>query len=146
VVRKSDLIELQKTQRPFGGLAAARWGQLGRVFSSPGPIYEPEGRGADYWRTARALYAAGFRAGDLVHNSFSYHMTPGAWILEAGAQALGCTVFPSRCRPDRAAGGGDGRPAAQRLCRHAVLPAHPAGKGRRTRHQAAIVDQGAGLG
>jgi phenylacetate-CoA ligase len=95
VVRKSDLIELQKTRRPFGGLAAAGWGQLGRVFSSPGPIYEPEGRSADYWRTARALYAAGFRAGDLVHNSFSYHMTPGAWILEAGAQALGCTVFPA---------------------------------------------------
>jgi phenylacetate-CoA ligase len=65
------------------------------VFSSPGPIYEPEGRSADYWRTARALYAAGFRAGDLVHNSFSYHMTPGAWILEAGATALGCTVFPA---------------------------------------------------
>ena len=95
VVRKSDLIELQKTRRPFGGLAASGWGQLGRVFSSPGPIYEPEGRGADYWRTARALYAAGFRAGDLVHNSFSYHMTPGAWILEAGATALGCTVFPA---------------------------------------------------
>ena len=95
VVRKSDLIELQKQQRPFGGLAAARWGKLGRVFSSPGPIYEPEGRGADYWRTARALFAAGFRAGDLVHNSFSYHMTPGAWILEAGAHALGCTVFPA---------------------------------------------------
>jgi phenylacetate-CoA ligase len=95
VVRKSDLIELQKQQRPFGGLAASQWGRLGRVFSSPGPIYEPEGRVADYWRTARALYAAGFRAGDLVHNSFSYHMTPGAWILEAGAQALGCTVFPA---------------------------------------------------
>jgi phenylacetate-CoA ligase len=95
VVRKSDLIELQKQQRPFGGLAASHWGKLGRVFSSPGPIYEPEGRVADYWRTARALYAAGFRAGDLVHNSFSYHMTPGGWIMEAGAQALGCSVFPA---------------------------------------------------
>ena len=95
VVRKSDLIELQKQRPPFGGLAASHWGKLGRVFSSPGPIYEPEGRVADYWRTARALYAAGFRAGDLVHNSFSYHMTPGAWILEAGAHALGCTVFPA---------------------------------------------------
>lgn len=94
VVRKHQLIELQKRQRPFGGLVAARWGQLGRVFSSPGPIYEPEGRNPDYWRTARALFAAGFRAGDLVHNSFSYHMTPGAWILEGGALALGCTVFP----------------------------------------------------
>ncbi len=95
VVRKIDLIELQKKLRPFGGLVASRWGTLGRVFSSPGPIYEPEGRCADYWRTARALHAAGFRPGDLVHNSFSYHMTPGAWILEAGAQALGCTVFPA---------------------------------------------------
>ena len=94
VVRKHELIELQKQHRPFGGLVAARWGQMGRVFSSPGPIYEPESRNADYWRTARALFAAGFRAGDLVHNSFSYHMTPGAWILEGGALALGCTVFP----------------------------------------------------
>ena len=94
VLRKHELIELQKRQRPFGGLSASQWGRMGRVFSSPGPIYEPEGRDADYWRSARALYAAGVRAGDLVHNSFSYHMTPGAWILEAGAQALGCTVFP----------------------------------------------------
>jgi phenylacetate-CoA ligase len=94
VLRKHELIDLQKNQRPFGGLAASAWGRLGRVFSSPGPIYEPEGRSADYWRTARALYAAGIRAGDLVHNSFSYHMTPGGWLLEAGAQALGCTVFP----------------------------------------------------
>ena len=94
VIRKHELIELQKQQRPFGGLVATPYGKLGRVFSSPGPIYEPEGRGADWWRTARALFAAGFRAGDLVHNSFSYHMTPGAWILEAGAHALGCSVFP----------------------------------------------------
>ena len=94
VLRKHELIALQQAQRPFGGLVATRYGKLGRVFSSPGPIYEPEGRCADYWRAARALYAAGFRAGDLVHNSFSYHLTPGAWILEAGAQALGCSVFP----------------------------------------------------
>ncbi len=94
VLRKHELIELQKRRRPLGGLAASGWGALGRVFASPGPIYEPEGRQPDYWRTARALYAAGVRAGDLVHNSFSYHMTPGAWLLEAGALALGCTVFP----------------------------------------------------
>ncbi|MCX8018095.1 MAG: phenylacetate--CoA ligase family protein, partial [Rhodocyclaceae bacterium] len=94
VVRKHELIALQKQRPPFGGLVAARWGEIGRVFASPGPIYEPEGRDADYWRTARALFAAGFRAGELVHNSFSYHMTPGAWILEGGARALGCTVFP----------------------------------------------------
>jgi phenylacetate-CoA ligase len=94
VIRKHELIELQKARRPFGGLVATPYGKLGRVFSSPGPIYEPEGRCADWWRTARALFAAGFRAGDLVHNSFSYHMTPGAWILEGGALALGCSVFP----------------------------------------------------
>lgn len=94
VVRKHELIALQKQFPPFGGLVASRWGSMGRVFSSPGPIYEPEGRNADYWRTARALFAAGFRAGDLVHNSFSYHMTPGGWIMESGALALGCTVFP----------------------------------------------------
>jgi len=94
VIRKHQLIELQKAQRPFGGLVATARAGLARIYASPGPIYEPEGRGADYWRTARALFAAGFRGGDLIHNSFSYHMTPGAWILEAGAQALGCAVFP----------------------------------------------------
>lgn len=94
VVRKHELIALQRQHPPFGGLVASRWGQMGRVFSSPGPIYEPEGRNPDYWRTARAMFAAGFRAGDLAHNSFSYHMTPGGWIMEGGALALGCTVFP----------------------------------------------------
>ncbi len=93
VVRKSELLLLQKGNRPFGGFAATRWGQARLVFASPGPIYEPEGRGADYWRMARALFAAGFRPGDLVHNCFSYHFTPGGAMLESGAHALGCTVF-----------------------------------------------------
>src|SRR5207244_5110456 len=66
-----------------------------RGYASPGPIYEPEGATADYWRCARGLFAAGFRAGDLVHNAFSYHMTPGAFIMESGAHAVGCTVFPA---------------------------------------------------
>mgnify|MGYP002349543775 FL=1 len=66
-----------------------------RIYASPGPIYEPEGPRADYWRAARAMHAAGFRAGDLAHNAFSYHMTPGAFIMESGAHALGCTVFPA---------------------------------------------------
>jgi phenylacetate-CoA ligase len=101
VVRKHELLERQKASRAaggdaFGGFAAVLRGPaMTRIFASPGPIYEPEGSGRDYWRTARALHAAGFRAGDLVHNSFSYHMTPGAFILEAGALALGCTVFPA---------------------------------------------------
>ena len=94
VVRKSELTERQQASRPFGGFVGEWRGRVARVYSSPGPIYEPEGRGADYWRTARALFAAGFRSGDVVHNSFSYHMTPGGWIFEAGALALGCTVFP----------------------------------------------------
>ncbi len=93
VVRKSELIELQRLDRPFGGFATVGWGDAALVFASPGPIYEPEGRDADYWRIARALHAAGFRGGDLVHNCFSYHFTPGGAMLESGARALGCTVF-----------------------------------------------------
>jgi phenylacetate-CoA ligase len=99
VLRKSELLEQQAANRPFGGYAAVGWSNAARqatkVFASPGPIYEAEGRSPlGYARTARALYAAGFRAGDLVHNTFSYHMTPGGWIMDAGATALGCTVFP----------------------------------------------------
>jgi phenylacetate-CoA ligase len=95
VTRKSELLDLQQADRPFGGLAATRWGDAMRVFASPGPIYEPEGRRADYWRLARPLFAAGFRRGDLVHNCFSYHFTPAGSMLETGAHALGCTVFPA---------------------------------------------------
>jgi phenylacetate-CoA ligase len=101
VTRKSELLDRQKALRAaggdaFGGFSAlVRGPRMSRIFASPGPIYEPEGHSADYWRTGRALYAAGFRSGELVHNSFSYHMTPGAFILEAGAHAVGCTVFPA---------------------------------------------------
>ena len=103
VTRKHELLERQTAHRasdPFGGFSAIGWRTQGaaraarRVFQSPGPIYEPEGAGADYWRFGRALFAAGFRAGDLVHNSFSYHLTPAGSMLESGAHALGCTVFP----------------------------------------------------
>lgn len=94
VTRKSDLIEIQKADMPFGGLTTVPPGQLRRVFASPGPIYDPEGVAANYWRTARALYAAGFRAGDLVHNTFSYHLTPAGAMLEDGARAVGCAVIP----------------------------------------------------
>jgi phenylacetate-CoA ligase len=93
VLRKSALTELQAKMPPFGGFATAPAGVLGRVFMSPGPIFEPEGRGEDWWRTARALFAAGIRKGDIVHNTFAYHLTPGGWILDAGARALGCTVI-----------------------------------------------------
>jgi phenylacetate-CoA ligase len=103
VTRKHELLQRQQAQRastPFGGFAAVGWQGLNpprgakRVFQSPGTIYEPEGEAPDYWRAARAIYAAGFRPGDLVHNSFSYHLTPAGAIMESGAHAVGCTVFP----------------------------------------------------
>ena len=103
VTRKYELLARQQAQRatdPFGGFATIGWKGLlrssgaRRVYQSPGPIYEPEGTATDYWRAARAMAAAGFEAGDLVHNCFSYHLTPGAWIMESGAHALGCTVIP----------------------------------------------------
>jgi len=94
VTRKGDLVERQKAAPPFGGYAAVGWGAAVRVFASPGPIYEPEGRTQDYWRLARALFAAGFRAGALIHNGFAYHLTPAGAFVDSAAQALGCTVFP----------------------------------------------------
>src|SRR5579859_1594942 len=95
VTRKSDLGELQKRTPPLGGLNATPREKLAKLFVSPGPICEPEGHGKDWWRTARGLYAGGFRAGDLVINTFSYHFTPAGSMLEGGALALGCTVVPS---------------------------------------------------
>jgi phenylacetate-CoA ligase len=96
VVRKSELLEQQLASRPFGGFSAVGWGAAcRRVFASPGPLYEPEGAGPDYYRLARALHAAGFREGDLVHNTFSYHFTPAGAMMETAAHALGCTVFPA---------------------------------------------------
>jgi phenylacetate-CoA ligase len=93
ILRKSALKDLQAKSPPFGGFATSPAGALQRVFMSPGPIFEPEGSGEDWWRTARALYAAGIRRGDIVHNTFAYHLTPGGWILDAGARALGCAVI-----------------------------------------------------
>jgi phenylacetate-CoA ligase len=94
VTRKSSLIELQRAAPPFGGLATVAPGALARIFASPGPIYDPEGRQPDYWRTARVLFAAGFRKGDVIHNCFSYHLTPAGSMYETGAHALGCAVIP----------------------------------------------------
>ena len=103
ITRKSELLERQKAARAesggqemFGGFSTlVRGPTMPRVFASPGPIYEPDGAHPDYWRGARGLYAAGFRSRDLVHNAFSYHMTPGAFIMESAAHAIGCTVFPA---------------------------------------------------
>jgi phenylacetate-CoA ligase len=102
VIRKHELLERQKALRaqdPFGGFSAIGWRGIPagkgarRVFQSPGPIYEPEGTAADYWRMARAIYAAGFRENDLAHCSFSYHLTPAGSMMESGAHAVGCATF-----------------------------------------------------
>ena len=94
VLRKPDLAALQKVHPPFGGLNVTAPGKVRRLLMSPGPIFEPEGMGNDWWGAARACYAAGLRAGDIVHNSFAYHLTPGGFILESGWYALGCAVIP----------------------------------------------------
>ncbi len=94
VLPKADLVALQKDNPPFGGLNVIPAGKAKRLQMSPGPLFEPEGHGKDFASSARALFAAGFRSGDIVHNSFSYHLTPGAYILEEGAIALGCAVIP----------------------------------------------------
>lgn len=98
VTRKHELLARQQAQRGsdvFGGFSTLSFGAgMPRVFASPGPIYEPESTAPDYWRMARAMFAAGFRAGELVHNCFSYHFTPAGSMMETGAHALGCTVFP----------------------------------------------------
>jgi phenylacetate-CoA ligase len=95
VLRKSDLVRLQHESPPFGGFVAEPLAHFGRLFSSPGPIYEPEGRHEDAWRAARGLAAAGFARGDVVLNTFSYHLVPGGFILDSGARALGCVVIPA---------------------------------------------------
>jgi phenylacetate-CoA ligase len=94
ILRKSDLPALQKDSPPFGGLNLVAPGKARRLLMSPGPIFEPEGRSADFADAARALFAVGVRPGDIVHNSFAYHLTPGGWMLEGGAHALGCAIIP----------------------------------------------------
>jgi phenylacetate-CoA ligase len=94
VLRKSNLKERQLASPPFGGFVVTPPDKLKHLLMSPGPIFEPEGHGTDWWNAARALFAAGFRHGDVVHNAFAYHLTPGGFILESGAHALGCTVIP----------------------------------------------------
>jgi phenylacetate-CoA ligase len=95
LLRKSELPVRQRERPPFGGFNVTPPGRVRRLLMSPGPIFEPEGEGKDTWGAARALFAAGIRAGDIVHNAFSYHLTPGGFILESGAHALGCAVIPA---------------------------------------------------
>jgi len=94
ITRKSDLMQIQSKNSPLGGLTA-KTANLGRIFQSPGPIYDPENTSDDWWRVGQAFYAAGFRKGDLVQNTLSYHLTPGGFILDSGARACGCIVIPA---------------------------------------------------
>jgi phenylacetate-CoA ligase len=95
ILRKAELPALQKAALPFGGLVPATPGSFGRLFTSPGPIFEPEGTGSDAWGAARGLFAAGLRPGDIVLNTLSYHLTPGGFIMDSAARALGCAVIPA---------------------------------------------------
>ncbi|TWH00156.1 phenylacetate-CoA ligase [Mesorhizobium sp. J18] len=95
VLRKPELLEMQAANPPFGGFVDPAALAGARVFMSPGPIWEPQAQGSDPWQAARAFFAAGVRRGDIVHNAFAHHMTPGGYILDEGARALGCTVFPA---------------------------------------------------
>ena len=95
LTRKSELIALQVEQRPFGGYTSQNGPQPSHVFASPGPIYEPGFAVTDFWRFARSLYASGFRSGELVHNCFSYHLTPAGQMFDSAARALGCIVIPA---------------------------------------------------
>ena len=133
VTRKSDLIEAQRAEPPFAGLTATPVGRLRKVFSSPGPIYDAEGSAPDWWRFARALFAAGFRSGDLVHNCFSYHFTPAGSMIETGAHALGCAVFP----------GGIGQTEMQA---RTIADLRPAGYGGTPSFLKIIIDKGRELG
>ena len=137
VIRKHELLELQAQGRqadPFGGFSAVRYGPLmPRVFASPGTIYEPQGARPDYWRLARALFAAGFRRGELIHNCFSYHFVPAGSMMETGAHALGCTVFA----------GGTGQTEQQV---HAISELRPAGYVGTPSFLKIIVEKAAGMG
>jgi phenylacetate-CoA ligase len=95
VLRKADLPALHRAAPPFGGFLASPAGAFGRLYTSPGPIFEPEAAHADPWRGARALFAAGLRTCDVVLNTFSYHLTPGGFIFDTAARALGCAVIPA---------------------------------------------------
>ena len=145
VLRKPELMEAQAANPPFGGFADMSQLAGARYFMSPGPVWEPQATGADTWNSARAFHAAGIGPDDLVHNALSYHMTPGGFILDEGARAVGRKGVSGRRRQYRAAGGSRACAEADRLCRNAGLPQDHAGKGRRNRPGSFVDPKGAGV-
>lgn len=117
LLRKSDLMHVQRLTPPFGGLTAVAIGHLQHIYASPGPLYDPEGVGPDPWRFTRALFAAGFRPGDLIHNCFSYHLVPAGMMFDLAARHLGCAVVP----------GGTGQTEMQIHCMEELNPSGYAG-------------------
>lgn len=113
VTRKQDVMDRQGPETPLGGFSGSDVAAMARLFASPGPVYEPQGIRPDHWRMARGLYAAGFHCGMVVHNSFAYHLTPGGWIMDSGARALGCPVIPA----------GTGNSEQQAAAIHTLRPA-----------------------
>ena len=95
VLRKSELKDQQVARPPFGGFTTVEPGRMGRLYMSPGPIFDPEGARPDPWRAARALWAAGMRPGHVIQNCFGYHLTPGAWMVDGAARHIGCAVIPA---------------------------------------------------
>ena len=130
VTRKSALIGLQETDPPFGGLTATPVRDLARLYLSPGPIADPEGTGGDFWRMARALFAGGFRKGDVVHNCFSYHFTPAGMMLDAGRAGARLRRLSGRRGQQRRAGAGDGDLPGGGLCGHAGFSSGDSRQGR----------------
>ncbi len=146
LVRKSELAELQRGDPPFGGFSAVAAPQAARLFASPGGLYELEPRRLDPWRAARALRAAGFHAGDVVHNSFSYHLTPAASMVETAAHALGCAVIPAGTAPTEAQVAAAGAVPGHRLRGDALLPQGPPRPGGRAGRRPVLAHPGLGDG
>ena len=136
---------LQAEDPPFGGFVPLDMLRGMRVFMSPGPIWEPQGPGPDPWGARRALHAAGFKSGDTVVNTYAYHMTPGGFIMEEGARALGCTVFPAGPGNSEAQAAAIAALKPRRLSRHARLPEGDFGQGRRDRARRDFTQAGACL-
>lgn len=93
-LRKRDMIKWQQ-EHGIGSFLNCEPGDLARIYQSPGPLFDPQGRQDDYWAWSEGFFAAGFRPGDLVQMTFSYHMTPAGLMFEEPLRDIGCGVVPA---------------------------------------------------